>query len=208
MAAQPSVGSLRIFQRYPWLHNFHHSATITTVNMQYRSSSLCTLASLSASSVSPAEESDNNEERIKSNTTTIRTADKPYGSSNADSKKTSYFPKRGQTLELVCESLAFKGKGVCKVSGTGFVVMSDRVLPGERFIGRVTRKKDNYAEVVEIQFCFVRNDLFACSFTSPSLSANYEEDNGVYVWGLMALVLFMPFSSFECFYPSSPGEYD
>lgn len=151
MAAQPSVSSLRIFQRYPWLHNLHHSTVITTVNMQYRSSSLSTFASLSASSLSPAEESDNNEERIKPNTTTIKTVDKPYGTSNADSKKTSYFPKRGQTLELVCESLAFKGKGVCKVADTGFVVMSDRVLPGERFIGRVTRKKDNYAEVTKVK---------------------------------------------------------
>lgn len=62
--------------------------------------------------------------------------------------KKSYFPKRGQTLELVCESLGFKGKGLCKVADTGFVVMCDRALPGERFIGRVTRKKDNYAEVL------------------------------------------------------------
>lgn len=59
----------------------------------------------------------------------------------------SFFPKRGQTLELVCESLAFKGKGVCKVVDTGFVLMCDRVLPGERFLGRVSRKKGNYAEV-------------------------------------------------------------
>lgn len=58
-----------------------------------------------------------------------------------------YFPKRGQKLELVCESLAFKGKGVCKVADTGFVVLCDRALPGERFVGRVTRKKGNYAEV-------------------------------------------------------------
>ena len=66
------------------------------------------------------------------------------------SSSTSYFPKRGQTLELVCESLAFKGKGVCKVAGTGFVVMCDRALPGERFIGRVTRRKGSYAEVAFI----------------------------------------------------------
>ncbi|KAK4590936.1 hypothetical protein RGQ29_021221 [Quercus rubra] len=63
----------------------------------------------------------------------------------------SYFPKRGQTLELVCESLGFKGKGLCKVADTGFVVMCDRALPGERFIGRVTRKKDNYAEVTKVK---------------------------------------------------------
>ena len=62
-------------------------------------------------------------------------------------KTQSYFPKRGQTLELVCESLAFKGKGLCKVADTGFVVLCDRALPGERFVGRVTRKKGNYAEV-------------------------------------------------------------
>ncbi|KAL5986558.1 hypothetical protein ACLOJK_014891 [Asimina triloba] len=61
----------------------------------------------------------------------------------------SYFPKRGQTLELVCESLAFKGKGVCKVSDTGFIVMCDRALPGERFLGRIIRKKGNYAELTE-----------------------------------------------------------
>ncbi|XP_058068412.1 uncharacterized protein LOC131217482 isoform X2 [Magnolia sinica] len=63
----------------------------------------------------------------------------------------SFFPKRGQTLELVCESLAFKGKGVCKVSDTGFIVMCDGALPGERFLGRVTRKKGNYAEVQKIE---------------------------------------------------------
>lgn len=63
----------------------------------------------------------------------------------------SYYPKRGQTLELVCESLAFKGKGLCKVTETGFVVMCDRALPGERFIGRVTRKKGNYAEATKVK---------------------------------------------------------
>ncbi|KAK1290142.1 hypothetical protein QJS10_CPB18g00863 [Acorus calamus] len=58
----------------------------------------------------------------------------------------SFFPKRGQTVELVCESLAFKGKGLCRVAETGFVVMCDRALPGERFLGRVTRRKGSYAE--------------------------------------------------------------
>lgn len=67
--------------------------------------------------------------------------------SKPGNKPSSYFPKRGQSLELVCESLAFKGKGLCKVADTGFVVMCDRALPGERFVGRVTRKKGNYAEV-------------------------------------------------------------
>ncbi|KAK2371331.1 zinc finger CCCH domain-containing protein [Trifolium repens] len=63
----------------------------------------------------------------------------------------SYFPKRGQTLELLCESLAYKGKGLCKVTDTGFVVMCDRALPGERFIGRITRKKGNYAEATKVE---------------------------------------------------------
>ncbi|KAF9615995.1 hypothetical protein IFM89_027934 [Coptis chinensis] len=63
----------------------------------------------------------------------------------------SFYPKKNQTLELVCESLAFKGKGVCKVADTGFVLMCDRALPGERFIGRVTRKKGNYAEVQKMK---------------------------------------------------------
>ncbi|KAL2332304.1 hypothetical protein Fmac_019885 [Flemingia macrophylla] len=66
-------------------------------------------------------------------------------------KPNSYFPKRGETLELVCESLAFKGKGLCKVTKTGFVVLCDRALPGEHFIGRVTRKKGNYAEVTKVK---------------------------------------------------------
>lgn len=68
--------------------------------------------------------------------------------SNGSSDKTApFYPKRGQTVELVCESLGFKGKGICKVDGTGFVVMCDRALPGERFLGRVTRRKGSYAEV-------------------------------------------------------------
>ncbi|CAI0392056.1 unnamed protein product [Linum tenue] len=73
------------------------------------------------------------------------------GDDIAKSSSSSYFPKRGETLELVCESLAFKGVGVCKVEETGFVVMCDRALPGERFIGRVTRKKGSYAQVTKVE---------------------------------------------------------
>uniref|UniRef100_A0A1D1XYH0 Putative RNA methyltransferase CT0009 n=1 Tax=Anthurium amnicola TaxID=1678845 RepID=A0A1D1XYH0_9ARAE len=72
-------------------------------------------------------------------------------STKASVRSPSLFPKRGQTLELVCESLAFKGNGVCKMADTGFVVMCDRALPGERFIGRVSRKKGNYAEVKKLE---------------------------------------------------------
>ncbi|KAL9263309.1 putative RNA methyltransferase CT0009 [Drosera capensis] len=67
------------------------------------------------------------------------------------SSKGGFFPKRGETVELVCESLGFKGKGICKVTETGFVVMCDGALPGERFLGRVTRKKGSYAEVKKLQ---------------------------------------------------------
>ncbi|KAG0481449.1 hypothetical protein HPP92_011952 [Vanilla planifolia] len=63
----------------------------------------------------------------------------------------SFFPKRGQTLELVCESLAFKGKGVCKVSDSGFVfcaielslasVSSAALLAEKEATPRVTKLK-------------------------------------------------------------------
>ncbi|KAL9247510.1 hypothetical protein vseg_020936 [Gypsophila vaccaria] len=66
-------------------------------------------------------------------------------------KKGPFFPKRGQTLELVCDTLAFKGKGVCKVPDTGFVLLCDRALPGEKFLGRVTRRKGSYAEVMKLR---------------------------------------------------------
>ncbi|XVF26897.1 hypothetical protein REPUB_Repub14bG0059900 [Reevesia pubescens] len=81
-------------------------------------------------------------------------------SDNADTKnikKTNnknseaFFPKKNQVLELECESLAFKGKGVCKVADSGFVLLCNNALPGERFIGRVTRKKGSYAEVTKLK---------------------------------------------------------
>jgi predicted RNA-binding protein with TRAM domain len=60
-------------------------------------------------------------------------------------KKGSPFPKKGQRLEMLCESLAFKGKGVCKTVETGFVVLCDRALPGERLIALITKKKGSFA---------------------------------------------------------------
>lgn len=83
-------------------------------------------------------------------------------------KSQSYFPKRGQTLELVCESLAFKGKGLCKVADSGFVVMCDRALPGERFVGRVTRRKGNYAEATKLETLSPHWDLVdaPCEYAS------------------------------------------
>ncbi|KAJ3702316.1 hypothetical protein LUZ61_006021 [Rhynchospora tenuis] len=72
-------------------------------------------------------------------------------SASGGKSSSSFFPKKNQTLELVCESLGFKGKGICKAADTGFVLMCDRALPGERFIGRVTRKKSSYAEVKKLK---------------------------------------------------------
>ncbi|KAK2647987.1 hypothetical protein Ddye_015476 [Dipteronia dyeriana] len=34
---------------------------------------------------------------------------------------------------------------------TGFVVLCDRALPGEKLIGRITRKKDNYAKATKLK---------------------------------------------------------
>uniref|UniRef100_M4D011 TRAM domain-containing protein n=1 Tax=Brassica campestris TaxID=3711 RepID=M4D011_BRACM len=71
-------------------------------------------------------------------------------------------------MEIVCESLGFKGKGICKVHGTGFVVMCDRALPGERFLGCVTRRKGSYAEVTKIKTLTPHRDLVEapCEYAS------------------------------------------
>ncbi|KAJ0075141.1 hypothetical protein Patl1_33367 [Pistacia atlantica] len=109
--------------------------------LKFRSAS-CTIASLSFTQhPQPEQQQEQTQYSINNN-------NKSKSNSN---KGGSYFPKRGQELELVCESLAFKGKGLCKVADTGFIVLCDRVLPGEKFVGRVTRKKGNYAEVTKIK---------------------------------------------------------
>ncbi|XP_059459196.1 uncharacterized protein LOC132188686 isoform X2 [Corylus avellana] len=113
-------------------HSLRHLTTTRPWLRAFRTSS--TMASLSSSSL--ADDS--------------ARAQQPSATEHSQPSK-SYFPKRGQSLELVCDSLAFKGKGLCKVADTGFVVMCDRALPGERFIGRVTRKKGNYAEVSKVK---------------------------------------------------------
>lgn len=144
-------------------HSLRHlTATTTTISSpswlpKFRSSSGSALASLSFAQ-NPQE---NQQQQQKQ-----QTQQKIYCDSSNDDKKSdsnrasSYFPKRGQELELVCESLAYKGKGVCKVADTGFVVLCDRVLPGEKFIGRVTRKKGSYAEVSRFIAFIARPLLF------------------------------------------------
>ncbi|GAB4842418.1 hypothetical protein Ancab_012390 [Ancistrocladus abbreviatus] len=138
-SAMPSH-TFRCINPRPWLQKLRNSPP--------PSLSITTLASLS-----PIHPSTEEEPSDHSRTTTLSHSDsfqKPKPNSKIQHSQ-SYFPKRGQTLELVCESLAFKGKGVCKVADTGFVVMCDRALPGERFLGRVTRRKGSYAEAVKVQ---------------------------------------------------------
>ncbi|XP_051134835.1 uncharacterized protein LOC127254024 [Andrographis paniculata] len=126
MAAAPATGA-RLFRPHPWLRDLRRPRKFSVL-----------------SATSPIQHP---EEEIA----TTSAVPKPPISTKTDKNVVSYYPKRGQTLELVCESLAYKGKGLCKVADTGFVVMCDRALPGERFVGRVTRKKDNYAEVKKLK---------------------------------------------------------
>ncbi|VAH57730.1 unnamed protein product [Triticum turgidum subsp. durum] len=63
-----------------------------------------------------------------------------------------YFPKKNEILELTCEGLAFKGKGVCKVDGSSFVLLCDGALPGERLVARVRRlRRGAFAEAAKLK---------------------------------------------------------
>ncbi|CAI5985652.1 unnamed protein product [Closterium sp. NIES-64] len=59
-------------------------------------------------------------------------------------------PRKGEELELVCDSLAFKGLGVCRVPESGFVVLCERALPGERLVARIVKAKRQYAEAYKV----------------------------------------------------------
>jgi hypothetical protein len=61
------------------------------------------------------------------------------------------FPKQNQELELVCESLAYGGSAVCRVLDTGFVMMCNGALPGERLLARVMRKKRSMAQALKLK---------------------------------------------------------
>ncbi|KAL2937349.1 putative RNA methyltransferase CT0009 [Bienertia sinuspersici] len=126
----PTTHTLRALNPCPWLLSFRHMYP----------PSFSSSASFSPSLSTSEEEDSEHHSTLSSDSTP-----KPIKQTQ------SFYPKRGQTIELVCETLAFKGKGVCKVPETGFVLMCDRALPGERFLGRVTRKKGTYAEVVKIK---------------------------------------------------------
>ncbi|KAG6398028.1 hypothetical protein SASPL_139478 [Salvia splendens] len=127
MAAAVPSGGVHLLHPRPWLRHLRRTAR--------------PISGIAASSrVDHAEELNS----------TAETPEPPM-SRSAEKDTAAYYPKQGQILELVCESLAYKGNGLCMVDGTGFVVMCDRVLPGEKFIGRGTRKKDNYAEVKKLE---------------------------------------------------------
>ncbi|XP_057519900.1 uncharacterized protein LOC130800405 [Amaranthus tricolor] len=133
----PTTHTLRTRTPRSWILSFRHFSPA--------SFSFYSAASLS-SAPSTSEEEDSGSHH-SSNLSQSSNDQNPNKSKNLK----PYFPKRGQTLELVCETLAFKGKGLCKVPETGFVLLCDRALPGERFLGRVTRKKGSYAEVAKLK---------------------------------------------------------
>ncbi|KAJ9179289.1 hypothetical protein P3X46_011098 [Hevea brasiliensis] len=149
------------------------TATHSWLRRLHKLQKLHSLASLNPSSISqyPQGQEQRQQERAQKTQQNLLINNKKKDSIVSDvdnNSSSSFFPKRGQTLELVCESLAFKGKGVCKVADTGFVVMCDRALPGERFIGRVTRRKGSYAEVTKVKTISPHLDIIdaPCEYAS------------------------------------------
>lgn len=67
------------------------------------------------------------------------------------SKNKPIHPKQNSELELVCESLAYGGAAVCKIPETGYVLMVNGALPGERLLARVLRKKRSMAQAMKIK---------------------------------------------------------
>src|SRR5262245_25345989 len=62
-----------------------------------------------------------------------------------DSKPASARPfKKGETVELTVDDLAFGGRGITRVDG--FVLFVDGALPGDRVQAVVTKRKPHYAE--------------------------------------------------------------
>ncbi|KAG1677365.1 hypothetical protein FOA52_010744 [Chlamydomonas sp. UWO 241] len=56
----------------------------------------------------------------------------------------------GEMLELKCERLALEGKGICLAPPSGFVVMVDGALPGERLMAEVTTVRKGFAEARKV----------------------------------------------------------
>ncbi len=57
--------------------------------------------------------------------------------------------KKGQDIELTIESLAFGGKGVAHVDGLAIFV--ERVIPGQRVLARIFKKKKRFAEAYPLE---------------------------------------------------------
>jgi len=57
--------------------------------------------------------------------------------------------KKGQDVELTIESLAFGGKGVAHVDGLAIFV--ERVIPGQRVMARIFKKKKSFAEAYPLE---------------------------------------------------------
>lgn len=57
--------------------------------------------------------------------------------------------KKGSTLELKIEKLAFGGKGVARENG--FVLFVDGALPGQTVQARITKKRSGYAEARTVE---------------------------------------------------------
>lgn len=62
----------------------------------------------------------------------------------AASQPATVLPRKGDTLELTIDSLAYGGKGVARHDG--FVVFVERALPGQRVRARITRRRKGFAE--------------------------------------------------------------
>ncbi len=60
------------------------------------------------------------------------------------SQPTSRLPKKGDTLELTVDSLAYGGKGVARHEG--FVVFVQRALPGQQVRARIIKRRRGFAE--------------------------------------------------------------
>eukprot|EP00198_Chlamydomonas_reinhardtii_P001445 XP_001690781.1 tRNA (uracil-5-)-methyltransferase [Chlamydomonas reinhardtii] len=56
----------------------------------------------------------------------------------------------GDELELECARLALEGKGVCLLPPSGFVVLVERTLPGEKVLAKITLAKKGYAEATKL----------------------------------------------------------
>lgn len=136
----PMVAGAATMATMTTLRHLNHLPFLRTLTHHHQMSPSHPITSLASLSPPSTEEEDNSNNPPPQPSISEPISSKPT--------KNHYFPKKGQVLELQCESLGFKSKGVCKVPETGFVLMCDRALPGERFVGRVTRRKGSYAEVL------------------------------------------------------------